>query len=168
MAVYTFQGKTPVVGKDTYVHPEATLIGDVIIGENCFIAPGARLRGDWGSIIVGNDCNIQDNCVIHSQPGKKTIVGNRGHIAHGAILHGVILEENVFVGMNCVIMDDALLKKDCCIAAGALVAANTVVEENALVMGIPGKTVKYVDEKMRKNIEWGREQYIALPALYLK
>lgn len=167
MGIYQFQGKTPVIGAGTFVHPDATIIGDVVIGEGCFIAPGARLRGDWGSIRIGNNCNIQDNCVIHSQPGKATIVGNRGHIAHGTILHGPTIEDNVFVGMNCVVMDDTILKKDCCLAAGTLVPAGKVISENTLAMGSPSKVVKEIEEPMRKTLEWAREYYISLPPKYL-
>lgn len=164
--IYEFEGKNPVIGDGTYVHPEATLIGDVVIGKGCFIAPGARLRGDWGSIIIGDYCNIQDNCVIHTKPGKETIIGNRAHIAHGAILHGPMIEDNVFVGMNCVIMDDSILKRDCCLAAGTLVPAGKIIAENTLVMGSPAKEIKQIEEEMRSFLEWGRDQYINLPPRY--
>lgn len=168
MAWQVFDGRSPVIGEGTYVHPDATLIGDVVIGKGCFIGPGARLRGDWGSIRIGDNCNIQDNCVIHAQPGKGTVVGNRCHIAHSTILHGPVLEEEVFVGMGCIVMDDAILKRRCCLAAGTLVLAGQTISENTLAMGHPSKEVKQISDKMRDTLEWAREQYIALPTRYLK
>ena len=168
MACFAFNGHSPQIGEGTYVHPDATLIGDVVIGSGCFIGPGARLRGDWGFIRIGNDCNIQDNCVIHAQPGKGTQVGNRCHVAHSTILHGPVLEDEVFVGMGCFVMDDVVLKKKCCLAAGTLILAGQTISEDTLAMGHPGKEIKKIPPAMRETLEWARAQYIALPERYLK
>lgn len=167
MALQSFEARFPVIGEGSYVHPDATLIGDVVIGKNCFIGPGARLRADWGFIRIGDNCNIQDNCVIHAQPGKGTHVANRCHVAHGAILHGAVLEESVFVGMGCIVMDDAVLKTHCCLAAGALVSAKQVIGENMLAIGRPAREVKEIPPKTRAMLEWARDEYIALPVRYL-
>ena len=168
MAFYSFDGKFPVVGEGTYVHPEATLIGNVVIGKGRLVGPGARLRGDWGFIRIGDSCNIQDNCVIHAQPGKGTQVGDRCHIAHSSILHGPVLEDEVFVGMGCIVMDDAVLKQKCCLAAGTLVLTGQVISEDTLAMGHPAKEIKKIPAPMRENLEWARGEYIALPPRYLK
>lgn len=167
MGLYEFQGVKPQIGPGSYVHPDATLIGNIVIGKNCFIGPGARMRGDWGRIIIGDDCNIQDNCVIHVKPGKNAILGNRCHIGHSAIIHGAILEDQVFVGMACIVMDDSVLHRACALAAGTLVLANTDIPEDMLAMGAPVKKLQPVSEKLRDGLEWGRNQYIALPAQYI-
>lgn len=168
MALYGFQGTYPIIGDRTYVHPEATLIGNIVIGKNCFIGPGARLRGDWGRIVIGDDCNIQDNCIIHAKPGKETIVGNRCHIAHGTILHGSTLEDEVFVGMNCVVMDGSILHKRCCLAAGTLVLEGGAVAEETLALGAPMKEARKISPELRQKLAWGLAQYITLPAKYLE
>lgn len=167
MAFYTFQGKLPSIGEGTFIHPEASVIGAVTIGKNCFIAPGARLRGDWGTIIIGDDCNIQDNCIIHTQPGKETRLGNRVHFAHGSILHNAILEDRTFVGMNCLIMDHALLKEGCCIGAGSLVPEGQVIEEDILAIGSPVKIFKPINNELRNKLNKAISFYMALPQKYI-
>lgn len=168
MALWKFGGVAPSIGAGSFVHPEATLIGNVSIGSNCFIGPGARLRGDWGQITVGDNCNIQDNCILHVQPGKALHVGCRCHIAHGAILHGARLEEGVFVGMGCIVMDNALLKRQCALAAGALVSAGKIIPEDMLALGCPVRELRPISPALRKQLEWGLLQYMELPAKYLE
>ncbi|MDD4588115.1 MAG: gamma carbonic anhydrase family protein [Heliobacteriaceae bacterium] len=163
MAIYEFEGKRPVIGKDTFVHPEATIIGDVVIGEGCYIGPGARLRGDWGGIVIGDKSNIQENCVIHTQPDAVTRLGAHSHIAHGAVLHGPQLGYHVFVGMNALIMDNAQIGDECCIGGSAFVRGNTVYEPNKLIVGVPAKVVGDIPPAMRKRLDWATDQYIALP-----
>ena len=167
MSLQVFEGKFPKIGEGSYVHPNATLIGDVTVGKNCFIGPGACLRADWGFIRIGDNCNIQDGCIIHAQPGKGTQIADRCHIAHGSILHGAVLEEEVFVGMGCIVMDDAILKEKCCLAAGTLVKAKQVIAENKLAMGQPAQETKEIPPQMRETLEWARGEYIALPRRYL-
>lgn len=163
MALYEFEGKRPRIGKGTFVHPEATIIGDVTIGEGCYIGPGARLRGDWGAIEIGPRSNIQENCVIHVSPSATAILGPRSHIGHGAILHTPRLGEHVVVGMGAIIMDWAVIGDGCCIGAGALVTEKMEIPPNKLVVGVPGKIVAEIGEEMRRRLEWGTEYYLALP-----
>jgi carbonic anhydrase/acetyltransferase-like protein (isoleucine patch superfamily) len=167
LAFYEFEGKKPVIGENTYVHPEATIIGDVIIGEGCYIGPGARIRGDWGKITIGPGSNIQDNCVIHVLPGETAVLGPRSHIGHGAILHGPILGEHVLVGMGAIIMDYVTIGDDSCVGAGAMVTANTNIPPRKLILGSPAKAVADIDEKMYRNLAEATAWYLALPPRYL-
>lgn len=163
MAFYEFEGKKPSVGRDTYVHPEATLIGDVQIGEGCYIGPGARIRGDWGTVVIGSGSNVQENCVIHVMPGDTAILGPNSHIGHGAILHTPRLGEHVLVGMGAIIMDYAVVGDGCCIGAGAVVKEKAEIPPNKLVLGVPAKVVADIEEEMRHFLEWATGCYLALP-----
>lgn len=166
MAIYEFEGKRPVIHSTTHVHPEATIIGDVIIGENCYIGPGARIRGDWGIIRIGAGSNIQDNCVIHSNVGGETILGPDSHLGHGAILHSMTLEEHVTVGMNAVILDYSVIGAGSCIGAGSVIPAKTIIPPKSLVMGVPGKVVSEVSPKLAEALADGTKNYLALPKRY--
>ncbi|HBT5608396.1 TPA: hypothetical protein MCA42_000881 [Klebsiella pneumoniae] len=108
MPIYQIDGLTPVVPEESYVHPTAVLIGDVILGKGVYVGPNASLRGDFGRIVVKDGANIQDNCVMHGFPGQDTVVEEEGHIGHGAILHGCVIGRNALVGMSAVIIDGAV------------------------------------------------------------
>lgn len=159
MAVYEFEGKRPSIGKGTYVHPEATIIGEVIIGEGCYIAPGARIRGDWGRIEIGPGSNVQENCVIHVFPGRSAKMGARSHIGHGAILHTPNLGEHVLIGMGAIVMDDVVIGDGACIGAGALVKEKTVIPAFKLAVGVPAKIIGDISEPMRKAFDEGTAHY---------
>ena len=161
--IFEFEGKRPRIGEGTYVHPEATIIGDVVIGEGCFIGAGARLRGDWGSIEIGPQSNIQENCVIHVHPGHKAVMGARSHIGHGAMLHTPVLGEHVTIGMGAIVMNFCDIGDGCLIGAGALVMEKSVIPPYKLVVGLPGKIIGDINEAMRASLEAGTEYYIGLP-----
>lgn len=163
MALYEFEGKRPQIHATAYVHPEATIIGDVIIGDNCYIGPGARIRGDWGSIIIEGGSNIQENCVIHAGVDKKVIVGRNCHVGHGAVLHGPTLEEHITVGMNAVVLDDSVVGKDSCIGAGTVVTANTIIPPKSMVLGVPGKVISEISTELAERLMRGTGVYHALP-----
>jgi len=148
---YEYKGLIPVVPKDTYVHPQAVLIGNVILGHGCYIGPGASLRGDFGRIEIGDGANVQDNCIIHSFPGRDAIVEKDGHIGHGAILHGCIIGCNTLVGMNSVIMDGAELGEESIVGAQAFVKAGSIFAPRSMVVGAPAKLLREVSDK---EIEW--------------
>ena len=148
---YEFKGFIPVVPEDTYVHPQAVLIGNVILGHGCYIGPGASLRGDFGKIEVGDGANVQDNCIIHSFPGRGAVVEQDGHIGHGAILHGCIVGRNSLVGMNAVIMDGVDVGAESIVGAQAFVRGGTIVPPRSMVVGAPAKVLRAVSEK---EIEW--------------
>jgi phenylacetic acid degradation protein len=163
MPVYEFEGKRPVIASNSFVYPEATIIGNVIIGEGCYIGPGARIRGDWGAVIIGAYSNIQENCIIHSAPDVTTLLGEKSHIGHGSILHGPVLEEHVVVGMGAIVMDDVKIGAGSCIAAGALVTAGTTIEPSRLYVGVPAKDAGEITEEMRKYMEYATGIYMKLP-----
>ena len=163
MAIFEFEGKRPSIGKGSYIAPEATIIGDVTLGEDCYVAAGARLRGDWGKITIGAGSNIQDNCIIHAYPGGETILGPRSHIGHGSIFHTPKLGEHVVVGMGAIIMDDVTIGDGCLIAAAALVTAKTVIPPNKLVVGMPAKIVADLSEKTVESLTEGTGYYLSLP-----
>lgn len=163
MAVYEFEGKRPSIGRGSYIHPEATIIGDVTMGEGCYVGAGARIRGDWGSIEIGPGSNIQENCIIHVYPGETARLGPRSHVGHGAILHTSRLGEHVLVGMGAIIMDWAEIGDGCCIGAGALITEKTSIPPNKLVLGAPAKVAGDISEKMRQFLEMATGFYLALP-----
>lgn len=157
MTVYSINGITPVVHPSAYVHPTACLIGDVIIGSGCYIGPCASLRGDMGRIMVGDNANIQDTCVLHCGPGAELIVENEGHIGHGAVLHGCKIEKNVLVGINAIVMDGSKIGESSIIAAGSFVKTGFSCPPHSLIIGSPGRVVRELTEqeilKKRKETE---------------
>jgi phenylacetic acid degradation protein len=162
--IYSFKGYIPVVHKSSFVHSLAAVTGNVIIGKNCYIGPGAAIRGDWGQIILEDGVNVQENCTVHMFPGKSITLKESAHIGHGAIIHGANIGKNVLVGMNSVIMDDAEIGDECIIGAMSFIKAETVIPKRSLVVGNPAKIVKQVTDEM---IEWktkGTKLYQQLPS----
>lgn len=161
--IYQFNEYIPVVDETSFVHPLAAVTGNVIIGKNCYIGPGAAIRGDWGQIILEDGVNVQENCTIHMFPGKSITLKESAHIGHGAIIHGANVGKNVLVGMNSVIMDDAEIGDESIIGAMTFVKAETKIPKRSLVVGNPTKIVKQVSDDM---IEWktkGTQLYQKLP-----
>jgi len=148
--VYSIDGMVPVIDPSTFVHPDAVLIGDVIIGPGCYIAPGAVLRGDFGRLTLERGVNIQDNCVLHGFPGTNTLVEEDGHIGHGAVLHGCKIGRGALVGMNAVVNDDADIGAES-IAAMAFVRAGDTFAPRSLIAGIPAKVLRQVTDD---EFEW--------------
>ncbi len=164
MAIYEFEGKRPFIGKGSYIHPEASIIGDVHMGEGCYVGAGARIRGDWGSVKIGAYSNIQENCIIHAHPGGAAVLGERSHVGHGAILHTPNLGDHVLIGMGAIVMDFGSIGDGCCIAAGALVNEKVHIPPNKLAVGLPAKVVADISNEMRQRLEEGTDYYVALPA----
>lgn len=163
MPVYAFEGKRPRIDPTAFVYPEATIIGDVVIKKECYVGPGARLRGDWGAMVIGAFSNVQENCIIHTAPNVTTVLGERSHIGHGAILHGPMLAEHVVVGMGAIIMDDVKIGAGSCIGAGALVTAGTVIPPGRLFVGVPARDRGAIDREMEEYLAYATGVYIALP-----
>ena len=167
MPAYAYQGITPVVDPTSYVHPLASLIGDVIVGPGCFIAPGASLRGDFGRIVVEGDSSIQDSVTVHANQLRDTIIRRGATIAHGSIIHGCEIGENALIGMNAVILDNAVIGAENLVAALSLVKSDMVTPERSLVVGNPAKVVKTFEPHQvtwRNNGE-GEYQKLARAAL---
>lgn len=163
MAFYSFEGFIPVVKESSFIHPQATIIGNVIIGENVYIGPGAVIRGDWGKIIIEDGCNVQENCTIHLFPGTTTLLKKGAHIGHGAIIHGGTIGENSLIGMNAVVMDEAVIGKECIIGALTFIPSKSNLPARSLAVGNPYKIIKQVSDEM---IAWktkGTELYQKLP-----
>ncbi len=162
--IYSFKGYIPVVHESSFVHPLAAVTGNVIIGKNCYIGPGAAIRGDWGQIILEDGVNVQENCTIHMFPGKSITLKESAHIGHGAIIHGAQIGKNVLVGMNTVIMDDAVIGDESIVGAMSFVKAETNIPKRSLVVGNPAKVIKQVTDEM---IAWktkGTQLYQQLPS----
>jgi phenylacetic acid degradation protein len=151
MPIYEFEGVRPVVDPMAFVHPTASLIGDVIVGAGCLVGPGASLRADIGRIVVEAGSNVQDNCVVHTFPGKICLIEQGGHVGHGAVLHGCTIRRNALVGMNAVIMDDAVIGESSFVAALAFVKAGTQVPIGTLVGGVPATVIR---ELTADEIAW--------------
>lgn len=162
--IYEFDGFKPVIHPSSFVHPQAAVTGNVIIGKNVYIGPFCALRGDWGKIEIHDGANVQESCTVHMFPGKDTILKEGAHIGHGAIIHGGIIGKNTLIGMNAVIMDDVEIGDECIIGALSFVKARTNVPRRSLMAGNPAKIIKEVSDEM---IEWktkGTELYQQLPA----
>jgi carbonic anhydrase/acetyltransferase-like protein (isoleucine patch superfamily) len=161
--IYEFNGYRPVVDETSFVHPQACVTGNVIIGKNVYVGPGAAIRGDWGEIIIEDGCNVQENCTIHMFPGTTVTLKKGAHIGHGAIIHGATIGNNVLVGMNAVIMDNAEIGDNSIIGALCFVPSEMIIPERKIVVGNPAKIVKEMTDDM---IEWktkGTELYQQLP-----
>lgn len=161
--IFEFNGYKPVIDKSAFIHPNATVTGNVIIGKNVYIGPGAAIRGDWGQIIIEDGCNVQENCTIHMFPGTTVLLKEGAHIGHGAVIHGATIGKNCLIGMNSVIMDDALIGDECIVGALSFIQAETKIERRKVVVGNPAKPIKDVSEEM---IEWktkGTRLYQQLP-----
>lgn len=147
MPCYSIDGVVPVVDPSAFVHPTAVLIGDVIVGPNCYVGPCACLRGDFGRIVLGPGANVQDTCVIHGFPKQDTVIEENGHIGHGAVLHSCVVRRDAMVGMNAVVMDEAEIGAQAMVAACAFVPAGMRVAPRSLVAGIPAKVVRVLSDK---------------------
>jgi phenylacetic acid degradation protein len=165
--VYEINGVTPVVHPTAYVHPSAVLIGDVIVGPRCYVGPLASLRGDFGRLVLEDGANLQDTCVMHGFPGCDTVVEQDGHIGHGAVLHGCRIGRNALVGMNSVIMDNAVNGAECIVAAMSFVRAGMEVPPRSLVVGTPAKVVRELrgDEIKWKTEGTGQYQELAVRSM---
>jgi carbonic anhydrase/acetyltransferase-like protein (isoleucine patch superfamily) len=152
--IFEFNGYVPVVHESAFVHPNATVTGNVIIGKDVYIGPGAAIRGDWGQIIINDGCNVQENCTIHMFPGVTVVLEENAHIGHGAIIHGARIGRDTLVGMNAVLMDRVVIGAECVIGSLSFVAADTVIPDRSVVVGSPAKVVKQVSDQM---LEWKKE-----------
>src|SRR5688572_5680998 len=161
--IYEFESYKPVVHESAFIHPQAAVTGNVIIGRNCYIGPGAALRGDWGQIILEDGCNVQENCTIHMFPGLTVLLKEGSHIGHGAVIHGATIGRNCLIGINSVIMDDAELGDECIVGALTFIKEGEKIPGRSVVVGNPGKIIKQVSDEM---LDWktkGTAIYQALP-----
>lgn len=160
---YQANGIKPVVDSSSYVHPQAIVIGQVTIGKNCYIGPGAVLRGDWGAIEIEEGCNVQENCVIHMFPGLTVTLRAGAHIGHGAVIHGATIGRNCLVGINSVIMDHVVLGDESIVGALTMIKEGEKIAPRSLIVGNPGKLIRQVDDTMLRWKTEGTALYQALP-----
>ena len=164
MAIYAFEDFIPVVHETAFVHPLAAVTGNVVIGRDVYVGPGAAIRGDWGGIIIEDGCNVQENCVVHMFPGVTVVLEESAHIGHGAIVHGARIGRNALIGMNATIMDNASVGTECIVGALTFVPSEMQIPARKVVVGNPARVVKDVTDEM---IAWkteGTKLYQSLPA----
>lgn len=163
MSIYEYKGYKPVIDESAYVHPLAAVTGNVIIGKDVYIGPGAAIRGDWGKIVIKDGCNVQENCTIHMFPGVTVILEEGAHVGHGAVIHGAHLKENCLIGMNAVVMDNVVIGAGSIVGALAFVKEGMEIPDRKVVVGNPAKIVKNVSDEMLKWKTEGTGWYQRLP-----
>jgi carbonic anhydrase/acetyltransferase-like protein (isoleucine patch superfamily) len=163
--IYEFGGFRPVIHETAFVHPQAAVTGNVIIGRDVYIGPGAALRGDWGGIEIADGCNVQENCTIHAFPGVTVLLEESAHIGHGAVIHGARIGENALIGMNAVVMDHAVVGAGSIIGALTFVPSGMVIPERKVAVGSPARIVRDVSDEMLAWKTDGTRLYQQLPAL---
>jgi len=164
MSIYAFDGFIPVVHESAFVHPKASVTGNVIIGKDVYVGPGAAIRGDWGGIVIEDGCNIQENCTIHQFPGVTVVLEAGAHIGHGAIVHGARIGANALIGMNAVVMDNAVVGTGSIVGALCFVPTGMQIPPRSVVVGNPAKIVKEVSDEMLAWKSEGTALYQQLPA----
>jgi phenylacetic acid degradation protein len=162
--IFAFDGFVPVVHESAFVHPNATVTGNVVIGRDAYVGPGAAIRGDWGGIVIENGCNVQEGCVVHMFPGITVVLEESAHIGHGAVIHGARIGRNALVGMNAVVMDNAVVGAGCIVGALTFVPADMRIPERKVVVGNPARIVKDVSDEMLAWKTEGTRLYQQLPA----
>jgi carbonic anhydrase/acetyltransferase-like protein (isoleucine patch superfamily) len=166
MVLYRFEGKEPEIGEKTYVCQSAEVIGDVSIGRQCYIAPGARIRADYGKIIIGNKTNIQDNCVLHARPNEICTVGNMVTTGHGSILHTCTVKDYAIIGMGSIVSDYAVVGVWSVVGEGCVVKNRQVIDDGKIVVGIPAKIVGDVSDEYRRFWTNNKNLYAELALRY--
>ena len=168
MTLYRFEGKRPKIGKETYIAESADIIGDVVIGNNCYIGPGARIKGDYGSIRIGNETSIQENCILHARPDEICLVGNQVTVGHGAILHTCTVQDGAIIGMGAIVSDWAIVGKDALVAEGAVVRQSQQIPEGNVAAGVPAKVIGPVSQRVKSEWPMYKTVYIDLARRYKK
>jgi phenylacetic acid degradation protein len=161
--VFAFEGYVPVVHQSAFIHPNATITGNVVIGRDVYIGPGAAIRGDWGGVVIEDGCNVQESCTIHMFPGVTVVLEPGAHIGHGAVIHGARIGRNALVGMNAVVMDRAVVGAESIVGALSFVPADMVIEPRSVVAGNPARVVKPVSDAMLAWKTEGTRLYQSLP-----
>lgn len=162
MAIYKFEGKTPKIGKSSFVYPEATIIGDVTIGEGCYIGAGAVIRGDYGTIVIGDRTAVEENCTLHARPNEILRIGNDVTIGHAAVVHNCTLEDFCVIGMGSIVSDYAKVGVWAVVGEGAVVKNKSVIEPGQIVVGIPAKPVAQVSDEYKNQWTHFKGIYVEL------
>ena len=163
--IYSFGGFVPVIHESAFVHPQAAVTGNVIIGRDVYIGPGAALRADWGGIAIADGCNVQENCTIHAFPGVTVVLEESAHIGHGAVIHGARIGRNALIGINAVVMDHAVVGAGSIIGALTFVPSEMIIPERKVAVGSPARVVRDVSDEMLAWKTDGTRLYQQLPAM---
>ncbi len=167
--INTFEGKSPVIGEGTYVHPSADVFGNIQVGSGCWIGPGARMRGDYGRIVIGDNTSVEDNCVIHARPDEQTTIGNWVTIGHGAIVHNATIEDWAIPGMGAIVSDWARIGEWAVVGEGSVVKQNQQIEPNRIAVGVPAKVIsKLVQDDYKAQWTTFKKIYVDLARRYPK
>ncbi len=161
--IQSFKNMIPVVNPSAYVHPLAVVIGHVTIGADCYIGPGAVLRGDWGRITLENGSNVQENAVLHMFPRDEVVLKEGAHIGHGAKIHGACIGVQAMVGMNAVVLDHAIIGDGSIVGALTMVKADSTWEDRSLIVGNPARKIGHVSDEMLAHKMEGTALYQQLP-----
>ena len=166
--ISTFEGKHPRIAHDTYIHPSADSIGGVQIGSGCWIGPGARIRGDYGRIVIGDNTSIEDNCVIHARPNDEAIIGSWVTIGHGAIIHNARIHNWAVLGMGCIVSDWALIGEWAAVGEGTVVIQHQAVPAGRIAVGVPARLLeKAVTPEYKNEWEAFKRTYVDLAWRYM-
>jgi phenylacetic acid degradation protein len=168
LTIYAFEGRVPKIGDNVYVHPSADIIGLVTLGDGCFVAPGARLRGDYGEIIVGNGTSIEENCVIHARPGEITRIGSHVTVGHGSIIHTATVHDYVVLGMGSIISDYAVVGEGAAVGEGAVVTQSTEIPPGKVAVGVPATVIGDTKKEWRELWDSYKDVYVDLARRYPK
>ena len=160
MALYQFNKNKPTIGKKSYIFKSADVIGNVTIGEGCFIGPGARIRGDYGKIIIEDHTSVEDNCVIHARPNEECIIGKNVTLGHGSIIHNAKVHNWAVIGMNAVVSDYSEIGRWAVVAEGCVVKNNQKIPHGKIAVGIPAKIVADVTEDYKNQWTAFKEKYV--------
>lgn len=166
--ISTFEGHHPRVAHDTYIHPSADIIGQVQIGSGCWIGPGARIRGDYGRIVIGDNTSVEDNCIIHARPGEETVIGNWVTIGHGAIIHNARIHHWAVVGMGSIVSDWAVIGEWAAVGEGAVVIQRQTIGAERIAVGVPARILeKRVSTEYKEEWETFKRTYVDLAWRYM-
>jgi phenylacetic acid degradation protein len=168
MVVYRFEGREPKIGQGTYVSQSAEVIGDVTIGRRCYVGPGAKIRGDYGKIVIGNKTSVEENCVIHARPDEICRVGDMVTVGHGSILHNCTVRNYAVIGMGAIVSDYAIVGVWSVVGEGCVVKNNEIVEDKKIAVGVPAKVVGEVSEEYQRLWTSFKNLYVKLALSYPK
>lgn len=166
MTLYGFEGRKPDVDDSSYVSDTAEIIGDVTVGKKCFIAPGAKIKGDYGTIEIGDHTNVQENCVVHARPDERTKIGDWVTVGHGAIIHGADIDDYAVIGMGAIVSDDAVVRRWGVVGEGAVVRNGQEIPEENVAVGVPAKVIKQIDEDYKERWKEMKENYSSFSERY--
>jgi len=168
MGVYEFEERIPVIGKNSYISHTASVIGKVTIGEQCYVAPGAVVKGDYGEIEIGDGVSVQDNVIIHARPGENTMIGHNVTLGPGCIVHNATIRDDAVIGMGAIVSDYAIVGSWSIVGEGAVVRARFEVPDGKIAVGIPAKIISDVKDHHKEELVKFKEVYRDLAKRYPK